>query len=197
MNDVLIRIDAPTIEPVSLQEVKNHLRIDGSFEDDKLQAFLDTAIAQFDGTHGRLHRAIMRQTWQLTRQLCAGTDEVALKLPPVTDLVSIKYLDNDRLEQTADLAQFRLRYSREGFGLVSPVYGASWPSMADEPDALRIAFRAGHETAEDVPAQIKAAICLLVGHFDKEREGTTVANLREIPIGIDHLVEPYRTIWVA
>jgi len=188
-------VTAPTIKVVELADAKAHLRIDSAAEDVVLQTILDTAISILDGPYGELGRALLVQEWEQS-QYCAHRD-IELIVPPFRALTEIRYLDPDHVEQTADISDFSTTTYPDGFAMVSPKPGKVWPVMAKKGDALRIRYTAGVDSAEEVPNQIKHAVRLLFGHLDKEREATTVADLKEIPIGVARLVEPFRSQWVA
>jgi uncharacterized phiE125 gp8 family phage protein len=59
-----------------------------------------------------------------------------------------------------------------------------------------VRFTAGYgDTASDVPQTIRQAILLAVGHWYENREATVaVGNVRELPLGIEALLWPYRVL---
>lgn len=188
---VLTLVTPATEPPVTLAETKTHLRIDGSSDDAALQTYLDTAVEIVEGPEGETGMALMPQTWRQTQWRPMGVC-VVLEVPPVQSIVSIKYLDVNEVEQTATLSDFELVQLPHRYAQVEPRIGKSWPSMSSRGDALRIEFVAGFDNAAAVPNRIKSAIRLLAGELDKEREATSAVMLREIPIGISRLLDPYR-----
>lgn len=188
---------APAGSPVTLSEAKGHLRIaaDDDFDDTELQGYLDAAVQLLDGPYGRLSRAIMPQGWtQLQGRPNSSTQRIWLQLATVTAIDAIRYLDESDEAQVLDVANFR-KVLLEDAAYIEPSTGTSWPKMADRPDALQIDFTAGYADAASVPATIKQAIRLLVGEWANEREASTPVELREIPIGVDSLIEPYKLGW--
>ena len=184
---------APGETPVTLAELKSHLRVDWDDEDDELQAYLEAAVETLDGPKGQLASAIVSQTWH---HVCGGADHwrVRLTADPVA-LVSIKYLDGDEVEQTATLADFRVESDGFDYAVV-PVTGKSWPDMACRADALRITYTTGAEVS-DVPKPLKQAVKLLAAHWYKEREHAAAVNLREIPFAVSTLIQPYKRGFAA
>lgn len=75
----------------------------------------------------------------------------------------------------------------------------SWPTMARSSNALKIRFMAGYSTptysdsdyagAPPLPATIKQAILLLLGHFYANREDTVDKALASIPSGFNALLQ--------
>ncbi len=61
-----IRVVGPTESAVTLDEMKDHLRINHSDQDALIQSLVDAAEAHLDGWRGVLGRCIMPQTWRLS-----------------------------------------------------------------------------------------------------------------------------------
>lgn len=161
-------------EPVvSLEEAKEHLRVDGPDEDDLILAYIAAATGHIDGPDGWLGRSIGVQTLEmrfslLSRPACNGT---AIRLPfgPVSELVAISYLDGQGDVQEADLADFVL-YGDE----VEPVGSTyPWEGGSMQREAGRIQYRAGYET---LPSAIRAAILLITGDLYANRETAVVGT---------------------
>jgi hypothetical protein len=73
-------VAAPTMPPVTLDEVKAHLRVDPSEEDPKIGVLLVAAVGYLDGWRGILGRAIMPQTWRVKVE---GSGAFVLPMPDV------------------------------------------------------------------------------------------------------------------
>lgn len=188
----------PADDPVSLADMKAHLRIDHSDDDALISAYLEAVVSMLDGPQGKLKRAIMRQTWIQSQRGCNGANVVWLELPPVDAITAVEYYDDDFNLQSATLADFTTIDQNDGFKVVRPVPGKDWPDYTVErADSLRITFTTGAETVADVPPAIIHAIKLLTAHFYHNAEATTDLRLRDIPFGIEALLEPYRSKWVA
>lgn len=201
MRPLLSLVTAATVDVVTLADIKLHLRIDHSDDDAMLAAYLSAATALVDGATGRLKRALNPQTWRQSQPRPNGYSEVWLELPPVISLTSIKYVDTSGDLQTATLSDFDFIEAHDA-SIVRPKLGKSWPAYdSGRPDAIQITFEAGYALGDSdavtVPAPILSAIRLLVGHFYANREASSEWNLREIPIGVDALLEQYRTKWYA
>lgn len=76
----MIRVTAPVLPVVTLDEMKAHLRVVHDDEDLVIQSLTDAAVAHLDGYRGVLGRAIMPQEWAV--DVDAGTHR--LGLPDVT-----------------------------------------------------------------------------------------------------------------
>lgn len=199
-----VRTAAPTVMPVTVDEAKMHLRIaerDGAgavlpHEDDALvQSLIATATDHLDGWSGILGRALINQTW---RQDFAGFGKcLRLPLAPVAadGVQSVKYFDGDNIERSLVPAAYRLFVDAAG-PYVAATVGQSWPSTVSRPDAVSVTFIAG-SAARDVPAAIKVAILLHVGHLYENREAVNVGSaVAALPLGHAALIGPYRRVGV-
>lgn len=187
-------ITPPLDTPVSVADAKAQIRltVPEVEDDDFVEQLIEAATAVYDGPDGTLGRCLMPQTLELGLSgfywdtwVCRG-----LRLPcgPVSAITSIKYTDASGVEQTFDTAN----YSLTGDSILA-AYGITFPQTRYGLAAVRIRYVAGYEDAERVPAPIRHAIKLLVGHFYANRETVSDKQTFEVPITCDRLVAPYRS----
>lgn len=195
-------------QPVTLAEAKLHLRVDSSDEDALISALI---VAATDDAEHLMGRAVLTQRWQLTLdafnapppsgQLVAPAstpDEIALQRPPVTSVVSVKYLQaSDGVLTTLAPSEYTLAAASDYTARLVPAWGKSWPATRDMPEAVQIVFECGYADAASVPENIKAWIKLRVGSLYANREQwTTGRNITIAPNPfIDCLLDRYRA-WV-
>lgn len=60
-----ILVSAPETQPVTLAEVKGHLRVDHGDEDERIIGLIAFAVGYLDGWTGVLGRCIMPQSWKV------------------------------------------------------------------------------------------------------------------------------------
>ncbi len=186
MRVIVVEPPAPV---VSWEEADRHLRLDGDPEQQAaVEAFVAAATAHIDGPEGWLGRALGPQTLELRLDRDACGAAITLPLPPVTELVSVTYLDAQEVEQTAELADIQ----HVGSDLVSAVCQLPWAGGSSRREAVRIRYRAGYET---LPPPIRAAILLMVGDLYRHR-GTTETGMSvqkvEMSVAPVALLQPYR-----
>lgn len=182
--------------PVTLAEAKAHLRVLNTADDTYISGLILAATAHLDGRSGVLGRSLVTQTWDLRCNAfpCGTRGRIELPLPPLQSVTSVKCLDGTGTEQTLDSAAYVVEPGHI-FGRIRPAYGLTWPATLDDDGAVRIRFVAGYGAASDVPAAIKHAILLLVGHWWVNREA--VGDVKgPVAMTVDALVAPYR-IWPA
>ncbi|MEG8220126.1 hypothetical protein OSJ57_05750 [Sphingomonas sp. HH69] len=191
----LILDTAPATDPVTLAEVKAHIRVIHADEDASIADMILAATHRFDGRDGSLGLCLITQSWTLT--LDAFTAEIAIPLPPCQSIDAITYVDPDGVTQTLDAAAYQV------FGLgsangakVRPAYGTSWPAIRNQPDAVAITFTAGFgDNPGDIPEPIRTAIKMRVGHLYENRESVVIGTgyNTETPDGPEDFVRNFRT----
>lgn len=200
---------AASAPAVTLAEAKMHLRVitdpaDTSArpEDALITALVASATLEVEHLMGR---AVMPQQWQLTLDSFApnsvqyGTyvpaqQSIDLKRPPVTSIVSIKYVDTTGALQTLLPAAYQLAAASDYIARVTPAYGLSWPAARAQPEAVQIIFATGYADATKVPEPIKTWIKLRVGTMYENRESVASdARIALIEFPFDCLLDRYRT----
>ena len=186
-------LDAPAITPITLAEVKDQLRVEGSDDDVILTRLINVAVAYTD-VKGALGQAMITQKWgQWVNSTPPQT--VSLILGPVTGVTAVKYYDTDGVLQTDTLSNDQVT-GTEFATIIGPKSGFNWPVTQDRSDAIRIEYEIGYgETTADVPQTIRHALMLLVGHWYDNRENTQMDELSNIPFGFEHLLNIHRNCW--
>ena len=194
-------VTAPTIEPLTLAEAKDHLREDGTDQDPWI---IGAIVSAREWIESYVRRAIMTQTWDLTMdkfprkdpvdlyKTLVRDDTIEVPLPPLISVVSLKYVDNDGATQTLAANKYIVD-SKRNPGRVTPAFQEVWPDSRNIVNAVTLQFTAGYGPAvTDVPESIKSAMLLLISHLYENREATSTFKLTEIPMGVKGLLGPYR-----
>lgn len=199
---------------VSLDLAKLHLREESNDQDALISLLIETVTASLDGPDGWLGRALLPQTLEIQfgspeqqfgshRYPVGGWfwhgfwgehAEITLPLPPTTSVTSVKYIDSDGVEQTVDSATYALE-SRGTKSVIVPNYGVFWPFSRWQRDAWRVRFVTGYADSDHIPAPIKHAILMMVGHLYQNRAAVTDGRVNqpfEMPMGVEALLAPYR-----
>jgi uncharacterized phiE125 gp8 family phage protein len=191
-----IRVAGPVEMPVSLEEAKLHLRLDGDDEDTLVEALIDAATQYLDGWSGILGRCLISQQWSVSTGCWPGR-RLRLPFPGLRD-VAVTYRDAAGASQSLGSGLFQTFDDARGT-VVEFLSGFSAPTLQSErADAVTISFTAGYgDSRADVPAPIRAAILLLVGHWYQNRETVNVGNIvAELPFTVRSLIEPFRRVGV-
>ena len=184
-------ITAVSTEPVTLSEVKAHLRVD-SILDDTLITSLITVAREYIENFTK--RALATQTLELILDSFPNAEYIDLPLSPLQSVTSVKYKDSSGNETTLGSSGYIVNTDFLP-GKIILAYGCSWPTFTPYPTgAIRIKYVAGHETNNPVPISIKQAMLLLIGHLYENREATNIKELKEVPFAVNALLYPYKIL---
>jgi uncharacterized phiE125 gp8 family phage protein len=165
--------------PLTLTEVKEHLHVTDTGQDNVLTIYLNAACAAAEHQTGR---RFLTQTWEAVYDAFPAA-EIELAHPPVTAIVSLKYLDGDGIQQTLDAANYTLDADTMP-GWVLPVAGYSWPATADSANAVRVRFTCGYvaDVTGSVPKALASARAWMLLHIGAQfRDREAYANSGRAP----------------
>jgi uncharacterized phiE125 gp8 family phage protein len=182
----------PTIEPVSLAEVRAHCRVDESADDGLLAGYVLAARQYVESFCGVV---LMTSTLRGTADAFPSAGPLTLPVHPVQSVTAVRYYDDAGALQTwsasaweTDLTGINPR--------VGPKAGYGWPTPAARLGAVQVEFVAGYGASPGaIPEQIRQRILLMVGHFYANREEVVVGagiTATKLPF-IDALLAPFRT----
>jgi uncharacterized phiE125 gp8 family phage protein len=181
---------APTVEPISLDEVKLHLRtdVDDPLEDTLLESLIKSAREFCEGFQ---HRSLITQTWELWLDAWPDEDYIKIPLPPLQSVSSVKYYDTDDTEHTFSSDDYFVDSDSEP-GRVALNYSEVWPTTTLRPvNGICVTFVAGYgDAALDVPQKVRQAMLLLISHWYENREpiALTGAVPKEVPFSVEALL---------
>jgi uncharacterized phiE125 gp8 family phage protein len=180
----------PVKEPVTIDELRDHLRIDDEVDDAVLVALNNACRTQCEELLGR---ALITQTWAY--KLDTLPPVIRLPRPPLQSISTIVYTDDAGDPQTLAASLYRVDTSEPG--RITPAYGESWPTVLPVTSAITVTFVAGYgDDPADVPESIRAWIKLYVAHLFENREPAVVGTVAaKVPDTLDALMAPHRFRW--
>ena len=182
----LILLSPPSAEPVTLSEVKDHLRITHDDEDALITGILVSASRSVEARGGL---ALTPQSWRLTLD-AVPEETITLPLHPVTSIDSVSVLDSAGAAHMIDAALYEIAAGSPGrLRRAGP-----WPAVGVRLDGVRIDFTAGYVNAADVPEPLKQAVKILAAHFYEMREAASDTRILSVPQGVDTLIAPFREV---
>jgi uncharacterized phiE125 gp8 family phage protein len=178
-------ITGPALEPVTLDEAKAHLRLDGEDDDAWLTKAIVTARRHVESV---IRRVLIEQEWRLW--LDAWPESGVLRIPVVplitVDAVTVygaggepHVVDPETYAVDKASAPARIRFETP-------------PAPGQALNGIEIDLTAGYgDAADDVPSPLRHAILILVAHWYEYR-GLGEAAEATTPAGFEALVAPYR-----
>lgn len=183
----------PSQPPVSLTDMKLHLRVDQS-DDESMITALTTAATQYVEQITNL--ALVDQTLELRMSGYPVSRVVQLR-GPYLSLLSYKYTDEAGDLQNIDADSYVIESSLKNVApRIVPAYNVTWPYSIPVSDSLRIQWRAGFvdltgsptEDMTKIPGPLLSAVKLHVeAHYDRDER--TFSMLMK---AVDSLCAPYR-----
>lgn len=184
---------APAVEPLSVEEVKTYLKIDGSAtsEDDYLDALIKAARAAVEKYTGR---ALITQTWYGYPEEFPLSDEQPLELPcpPLVSITSIIYYDYNDVATTLPAIQYYTDTATMSRGRIFIKDAYSWPT-----DTLRrsmpiiVEFICGYGASSSyIPSGIVTALYQLIAYWYENR-GDQTPTVGAVPPVIQYLLESF------
>lgn len=175
--------------PVALEDAKEHLRVDGTDEDNMIYAMI---VAATQAAEHATNLALSTQTWELTHDFFPC--HFKLTRTPVVSVTSLKYIDLDGTEQTLGSSHYLLDTASDyGPARVLPAYMEIWPGSRSQANAVTLRFVCGYDTPEAVPQGIKQWIKLQIGAMFENRQSEGARQT--YPLGFaDRLLDRYK-IW--
>lgn len=181
---MLTLVNPPELFPVSLSQIKAHLRLDHAEEDEYLE-HLNRVATQLIQIY--LGRSLIKQTWCLTWQQSNDSIQgltkrlmkparIPLKFSPILALKSVNLVEK---EEKKKINRYFLNLS----GVVPYLEVSSFFSMVE------VIYDAGFgDYPNDVPAPIQQAIIATITEFYETRETVSVPANNYV----QGLLQPYR-----
>lgn len=200
----LTLLTAPVSEPVTLSDVKDYLRIDGTADDSLIS---DMIAGARDMVEKYLKRALITQTWKLTLDTFPASrgrrydsyngvmdvpqmeyydygDSINLAKLPIQSISSIVTYDTANTSSTYAASNYTLDSAS---GRIFLNDGSVWPTDLRERAAIEITYVAGYgDAASDVPPTIRQGIKSLVGQMYETR------GMCEMSCECKSLLSPYK-----
>jgi uncharacterized phiE125 gp8 family phage protein len=182
-------ITPPAVEPVTLEELKAQCRVFHDREDTNLEA-LGKAARKF--CENETARCFIDQTIKVRLDYFEG-HTINLPIGHAKSITSIQY----RTTQASELVTYSgFQFSPGEPGRIRPSYAGWFPWTWGTLDGVEITYVCGFgESAVDVPDDLRAAILLTTAHWFWNREASTDLNLKEIPLGVQRILDNYK--WCA
>lgn len=187
----LVMRTGPAAEPLSVEEAKAHLRIDGTAEDALIASLILTSRLHIEAALGL---ALIAQGWTLVLDQWPKDGTVKIPIRPVLGVGEVRVIDRDGNAAVVAAPDYQADVANTPARVVSN--GAGWPAPGQKINGIEIDFDAGYGAAAgDVPAPIKQALLMLVAHWYEHRDPLEIGSPSvAIPVAISNLLKPYRLV---
>ncbi len=188
----------PPAPIVTIDEAKRHLKQDSDDDAVFITSLVAAATGHIDGPNGWLGRSIGVQTLEASAPTWCVAENFRLPYPPLISVEQISYRDANRQTVVVSADAYEVVD-----GLVEAIGEPAWSGAHPARSGMRIRYRAGYApipasgdtpAIDTVPAQIKAAILLMVGDLYRNRDTTSGTVSAKIPMSttVETLLDPFR-----
>jgi uncharacterized phiE125 gp8 family phage protein len=196
-------ITQPTVEPVTLADVKLHCRVDHTDEDTYISGLLKAAREYCENFTGR---AFVERTLQYNLNKWPSRKVIYLPRPPLVSVTSVIYHTTTGTPITLTAGTDYLVDADSEPGAILLPDGKTWPTASLYPlNPIRITYIAGYEAETgppvnyrvNIPEYVNHAIKLYVGSLYENREAVLPAGHigRTLPMGMESLLWQERVFW--
>lgn len=189
-------VTAPAWEPITLAQAKAHCRVRASHtaDDAMFDGVWIPAAREWVETVTR--RAIPQQTWELTYDQFPGrqVDDyrpptwrygiIRFPRPPLISVDAVSYIGPADTTVYTATTEFQTDTNTEP-GRCAPAAYKVWPTTNPlVMKAVKIQYTCGYASAALVPARLKQAVLLMVGHLYENREATAEVAMSRVPFSL-------------
>lgn len=177
----------PIAEPLTLAEVKAHLRLDDGEEDALLSSLIATARDHLERETGL---CLMAQAWRLYLDDWPADGIIRIAKSPVQAIQAVMVFDAEGGPLQVSLEDHLL----DGVGRPARLWLRDPPAPGQALNGIEIDFSAGFgEAGADVPDTLKRAMLIHIGHMFAFRGVLSPEQQPAgIPDGYQRLIAPFR-----
>lgn len=182
----LEQIVPPLVEPVTLAEVKQNLKVETEDEDALLARLITVARQRCEHYTGRVMNA---QQWRLTLDQWPGWI-VDLPFPPLLAVTSVQTYGSDDVASPMASGLYAVDTAVSP-GRIIRRSASAWPAPGRSYNGIEITYQAGYGPSwNDVPEALRQGMLLLIAGLYEQREGAASV----LPPAVEGLWQPYRLV---
>lgn len=175
----------PTVEPLSLADIKAQLKIDTADEDDLLTSLITTARQHLEAETGL---CLMTQTLRLYLDDWPASEVIHLPKTPVQTIDAVTVYDENGHAVQASLQDHLL----DGQARPARLWLRNPPLPGRPINGIEIDFTAGFGTATEVPDTLRRAMSLHVATMYAYRGVVAPTDQpAALPLGYERLIAPF------
>ena len=186
-----ILLTPPAVEPVTLADAKQFLRVEHDDDDDVIAALIAAARVHVEA---KTRRALISQTWRLTRDVWPAAGLLPILPVPLRQVTAIGVYRDDGMLQMLDVDAFHIN-ATSAPAILAFERGAL-PTPGRICGGIEIDIEVGYGGDPDnVPAPLRQAIRLLVAHWYENRSIIAASGeVASMPVSVSSLIAPFRVL---
>ena len=174
----LVKTTAPTTAVLSPADMRTHLRLDSTEQEELLAGLVQAATLSCEAEAGI---QCITATYQLHLAGWWG-DHIELPRSPLQSIGSVTYTDSDGATQTLAGSNY-VAVTAALVGRLHRADGATFPTLDVVPQPVTVEFTAGYgDDAADVPQDVRHFITMLAAHWYVHAEPVQVMGGPVAPV---------------
>ena len=174
---------------ISVNDAKDHLRVDLNDDDAYIQSLIDISVAMIEQYTRRFYRAADYKV-HLDQ---FPYDYIDLQFGGINEFTGIRYNDAAGTEVILPTADCDVDLKHEP-ARIYIAKSKTWPTTENAPNSVTISFSAGSENTDNIEKPLVHAMKLLIGHFYENRQTVSDRVHYKMPMAIEYLINPYRIL---
>lgn len=191
----LTLVTAPALEPITLDEAKDHMRVEVETDDAVIVALIQAAR---EDSESYTNRAFITQDWKWELDRFPARNSWVLRPPKprLQSITQIDYIDTNGTLTTWASTEYKVdapNGPHATHARIAPAFSFQWPQTRAELNAVIITYKAGYgDGPGDVPQLIRSAMLLFIGHLYEHRETVIIGQTAmEMPVGATRLLSAF------
>lgn len=171
----LVRLAPPSMEPISIDEAKAYLKIDGDERDILITRLIVTAR---EAAESYLQRSLLTQSWKISYDDYAPS-RILLPRGPVQNIINVEMIPVSGLTSFVDKDSYRLNTAKDMLILDQPLVSY----------IIEVTYVAGNKLPSELPAAIRQGIYVHIGEMYEKR-------MEHMPLNADitSIYRPYKAV---
>lgn len=161
----LTEIIPPVGEPLDLDEVKRQLRITHTHQDAYIASLIEDARYLFIQ---KTNHMLMETELMLT--LNCFMPAIILLRGPVLSVSNLAYTDKNGVNQTIASADYIVKNIDNKMYSVCPADGVTWPLTSGLEDSVRITYKVGYPSQDDIPRAVKRWMHMMITDWFTQKD---------------------------
>lgn len=188
----------PSTEPVTLNEIKSQVKMEGTSLDDSYLTNLGKTARQLCESYSGLSFVSQERTIKMDRfpidcnYISSWKNHIIVPYGPVISIDSFTYIDSDGETQTLTEDDDFIVDNSSDLCRIEPVN--SWPTPKDRINAITIVYTAGYSS---VPEIVKDAILRTAADLYEFRTNKVSGQLTSVPVSAQMLLDTIKVTWNA
>jgi uncharacterized phiE125 gp8 family phage protein len=186
-----ILLTGPSVEPLTLAEAKNYLRVEHDDDDAAVGALIAAARIHIET---QTRRALITQTWRFIADAWPSDGRLRLSPAPLQQILAARVYELDGTTVTVDTEAFVI--DKAAAPPLIAFMPWSLPTPGRDTGGIELDIKVGYgDAAASVPEPLRQAMRLLIAHWYENRGVAAFGSaMTLLPANIGALLAPYRVL---